>query len=160
MISGATWPEVESWLSPSKKQRRYPCSGPQPLYQDLSTCYDWPVKRPLSICQSRWKELRNARPVWVCASQPPLLTGILILCMWRRLITYHLTYFHLQKQELWQKQKELSIFTKIFSQRINRCESCHTPEPLHNGHLGDRTRGGRGAGMKYDHSFLGREYKM
>ena len=80
MISGVTWQEVESWLSPSKKQRRYPCSGPQPLYQDLSTCYDWPVKRPLSICQSRWKELRNARPVirWVCASQPPSLTGILI----------------------------------------------------------------------------------
>ena len=71
MISRVTWPEVESWLSPSKK-RRYPCSGPPPLYQDLSTCYDWPVKRPLSICQSRWKEIRNARPVirWVYASQP------------------------------------------------------------------------------------------
>ena len=67
MISGATWPEVESWLSPSKKQRRYPCSGPQPLYQDLSTCYDWPVKRPLSICQSRWKELRNVR---LCFAAP------------------------------------------------------------------------------------------
>ena len=67
MISGATWPEVESWLSPSKKQRRYPCSGPQPLYQDLSTCYDWPVKRPLSICQSRWKELPNVR---LCFAAP------------------------------------------------------------------------------------------
>ena len=41
------------WLSPSVKQRQNPFSGPPPVYQDLSTCHDWPVKKQLSICQSR-----------------------------------------------------------------------------------------------------------
>ena len=33
------------WLSPSSKGRRNPCSGPSPVYQDLSTRYDWPVEK-------------------------------------------------------------------------------------------------------------------
>ena len=28
------------------------CSGSPPVYQDLSTPHDWPVKKPLSNCQS------------------------------------------------------------------------------------------------------------
>ena len=26
--------------------------APTRVFQDLSTCHDWPVKKPLSICQS------------------------------------------------------------------------------------------------------------
>ena len=44
--------ETELWLSPPAKQPRNPCPGPLPVYQDLSTRYDWPVKKPLAICQS------------------------------------------------------------------------------------------------------------
>ena len=36
-------------LSQSVKERRNACSGPPPVYPDLSTCHDWPVKKPLSI---------------------------------------------------------------------------------------------------------------
>ena len=34
--------------------------APPPVYQDVSTRHDWPVIKPLSICQSGWIELRNA----------------------------------------------------------------------------------------------------
>ena len=34
-------------LSPSAKQRRNPCSGPPPVYQDLRTRNDWPVKKAI-----------------------------------------------------------------------------------------------------------------
>ena len=44
--------EIKLWLGPFAKQRRNPSSGPSPMYQDLSTCYDWLFKKPLSICQS------------------------------------------------------------------------------------------------------------
>ena len=44
--------ETKLWLSPPAKQPRNPCSGSLPVYQDLSTRYDWPVKKPLAICQS------------------------------------------------------------------------------------------------------------
>ena len=37
--------ETKLWLSPSAKQCRNPCSGPPPVYQDLSTHHDWPVKQ-------------------------------------------------------------------------------------------------------------------
>ena len=47
-----TTDETKPWLGPSAKQRRNPCSGPSPVYQDLSTCCDWLSKKPLSICQS------------------------------------------------------------------------------------------------------------
>ena len=34
-------------LSPSLKQHRNPCSGPPAEYQDLSKCYDWPIKKAI-----------------------------------------------------------------------------------------------------------------
>ena len=37
--------ETELWISLSAKQRRNPCSGPPLVYQDLSTCHDWPVEK-------------------------------------------------------------------------------------------------------------------
>jgi len=36
--------ETKLSVSPSAKQRRNPCSRPPPVYQALSTRYDWPVK--------------------------------------------------------------------------------------------------------------------
>ena len=49
------------------KQNRLLRCAPH-VYQDLSARRDWPVKKPLSICQSGWKEIRNALPVirWIC----------------------------------------------------------------------------------------------
>ena len=49
------------WLSLSAKQCQDPSSGPTAVYQDLSmyVC-NGPVKKPLSICQSGWKEIWNA----------------------------------------------------------------------------------------------------
>ena len=35
------------WLSASAKQRRKPWSRPPPVYQDLSTRHDWPVKKAI-----------------------------------------------------------------------------------------------------------------
>ena len=37
--------ETKLWLSPSAKQCRNPCSGPPPVYQDLSTSHDWLAKK-------------------------------------------------------------------------------------------------------------------
>ena len=39
--------ETKLWLRPSVKHRRNPCSGSPPVYQDLSTCHDWPVKKAI-----------------------------------------------------------------------------------------------------------------
>ena len=39
----ASQTEIQILLSPSAKQCRNPCSGPTPVYQDLSTRCDWPV---------------------------------------------------------------------------------------------------------------------
>ena len=36
--------ETKLWSSPSAKHRRNPCFAPLPMYQDSSTCHDWPVK--------------------------------------------------------------------------------------------------------------------
>ena len=141
------WPETESWLSPSKKQRRYPFSGPPPLYQDLSTCYDWPVKRPLSIFQSRWKELRNARPVirWVCASQPRVTNrDFNFMYVTQANNVSSLVFSFTETKSSGRNKKNLAYLRKFSLSGSDCCESCHTPEPLHNGHLGDRTRGGRG----------------
>ena len=52
------------WLSPkSVKQRRNPQSGPPPVYQNLSTCHDWPVKKVMFDFPIRLKGTRNALPV-------------------------------------------------------------------------------------------------
>ena len=40
------------WLSLFMEQPYNPCSGYQPGQKDLIMCHDWPVKKPLSICQS------------------------------------------------------------------------------------------------------------
>ena len=39
--------ETKLWLSLSAKQRGNPCSGPPPVYQDLSTCHDWPLEKAI-----------------------------------------------------------------------------------------------------------------
>ena len=51
--------ETKLWLSLSAKQGRNPCSGPPLVYQDLSTCHDWPVEKaivsiPVSM-KGNWK---------------------------------------------------------------------------------------------------------
>ena len=48
--------ETNIWLSPSAKQRRNPCSGSPPVYQDLSTRHDWPVKKDMLDLPIRMKE--------------------------------------------------------------------------------------------------------
>ena len=40
-----TTDKTKLWLGPSAKQRWNPCSGPPPVYQDLSKRHDWPVKK-------------------------------------------------------------------------------------------------------------------
>ena len=56
--------ETKLWSSPSAKKCQNPCSGPPPVYQDFITHHDWLVKKKLrSICQSGWREIRNAFPV-------------------------------------------------------------------------------------------------
>ena len=47
--------ETKLWLSPSAKQRRNPCSRPPPVYQDLNTRHDWPVKRAIVDLPIRMK---------------------------------------------------------------------------------------------------------
>ena len=40
--------KTKLWLSLSEKQRRNPSrSGPPPVYQEFSTCHDWPVKNAI-----------------------------------------------------------------------------------------------------------------
>ena len=39
--------ETKLCLSPSAKQSRNPCSGPSPVYGDMSTRHDWPVKKAI-----------------------------------------------------------------------------------------------------------------
>ena len=50
-------------LSPSAKQRQNPCSGFPPVYQDLSTRHDWPVKKAIVDLPIRLKGNSNAFPV-------------------------------------------------------------------------------------------------
>ena len=47
--------ETKLWLSPSAKQRRNPCSGPPPVFQDLKTRHDWPVKKAIVDLRIRLK---------------------------------------------------------------------------------------------------------
>ena len=43
-------------LSPSAKQHQTPCSAePPPVYWDLSTCHDWPVKKAIVDLPTRLK---------------------------------------------------------------------------------------------------------
>ena len=36
-------------MTGSVKQHRNPCSGPSPVYQDLSTYHDWPVTKDIAV---------------------------------------------------------------------------------------------------------------
>ena len=45
----------------SVKQRRNPCSGPPPVYQDLSMRRDWPVKKAFVDLPIRMKG--NSKPI-------------------------------------------------------------------------------------------------
>ena len=47
--------ETKLWLSPSAKQHRNSCSGPAPVYQDLSMCHDRPVKKAIVNSPIRMK---------------------------------------------------------------------------------------------------------
>ena len=58
-----TTDETKLWLSPIAKQCENPCSGYTPVYQDLSTCHDWPVKKDLIDLPIRVKENKNALPI-------------------------------------------------------------------------------------------------
>ena len=64
--------EIKLWLCPSARQHRNPCFGPPSVYQDLSTRCDWLFKKPLSICQSGWRKIRN--PLQFGNSLSPLRT--------------------------------------------------------------------------------------
>ena len=52
--------ETKLWLSPFAKQCQNPCSRYPPVYQDLSTFHDWPVKKDLINLPIREKENQNA----------------------------------------------------------------------------------------------------
>ena len=61
--------ETKLWLSPSAKQRRNPSSGPPPVCTRIWVhAMIGPLKEPLSIRQSGWKEIRNVLPVIRCVS--------------------------------------------------------------------------------------------
>ena len=51
------------WLSPSVKERQNPWSGPPPVYKDLSTRHDWPVKKAIVDLLIRLNGSRNALPI-------------------------------------------------------------------------------------------------
>ena len=55
--------ETKLWLSPFAKQCQNLCFGYPPVYQDLSTCHDWPVKKDLIDLPIRVKENQNALPI-------------------------------------------------------------------------------------------------
>ena len=55
--------ETKLWLSPFAKQCQNPCSRYPPVYQDLSTFHDWPVKKDLINLPIRVKENQNALPI-------------------------------------------------------------------------------------------------
>ena len=40
-----------------QQNNRFKNNNFPPLYQDLSTCHDWPGKKLLSICQSGWRKI-------------------------------------------------------------------------------------------------------
>ena len=48
--------ETKLWLSQSAKQCRNPCSGPSPVYQELSTRHDWLVEKTIVVSPIRMKE--------------------------------------------------------------------------------------------------------
>ena len=66
-----TTDESKLWLSLSVKQhQKNPCSGSPPVYQDLSMCHDWPVKKaivdlPISMKGNSNRTYSNSiSPLW------------------------------------------------------------------------------------------------
>ena len=55
--------ETKLWLSPFAKQCQNPCSGYPPVYQDLSTCHDWPIKKDIVYLPIRMKGNQNTLPI-------------------------------------------------------------------------------------------------
>ena len=55
---------INFWLSLSAKKRQNPCSGLPPVYQDLSTCHDWPVKKAIVNLPVRLKENLNSFAIY------------------------------------------------------------------------------------------------
>ena len=48
LVSSYKWKEpVNLWLNLPAIQRQNPYCGPPSVYQDLSTCHDWPVKKAI-----------------------------------------------------------------------------------------------------------------
>ena len=47
--------ETKLQLSSSEKKRQNPCSGSLPVYQDVSTRHDWPVKKAIADLPIRLK---------------------------------------------------------------------------------------------------------
>ena len=45
LVASCATDEIKLRLSPSAKRCQNPCSTPPPVYQDLSTCRDWPVEK-------------------------------------------------------------------------------------------------------------------
>ena len=53
--------ETKLWLGPSAKPCRNSCSGAPPVYPDLSTRHDWPVKNAIVNLPNR--EKRNLKRI-------------------------------------------------------------------------------------------------
>ena len=73
--------KTELLLSLSAKRFQNPRPGPPAVYRDSSMHHDWPVKKkPLLICQSVWKKIRNAFLVfrWVCWGHKTRMLALLV----------------------------------------------------------------------------------
>ena len=59
--------------------------GLRVVYQDLSTCHAWPVKKAIVNCQSGWREIQNAFPaicwVFLGAQNKDMGTALQTLCL-------------------------------------------------------------------------------
>ena len=65
-----TQPAPQTKLN-SVKQRPNPFSGPPPVYQDLSTRHDWPVKKAyVDLPISNIQQLLFLEPEWALSQQP------------------------------------------------------------------------------------------
>ena len=77
------------------KQHQNPCSGSPPVYQDLSMCYDWPVKKaivdlPIKM-KGNWKYISGnslsllvAQNKGISTASQTLLTEVTCkLCLWQ-----------------------------------------------------------------------------
>ena len=91
---GVSQTEINFWFSQSAKQCQNPCSGPPPVYQDLSTCHDWPVNKAIVNLPIRLKgnsKCISSSVSWVNWGPRTRISALLcrryrvILCLWHRL---------------------------------------------------------------------------